>query len=171
MPAERVRPATCSAAAAQSGATASVNCFTRSMTVRSRRKTRQIARTTSGGPIHTGHVRKVAAPKIANKAIGIGAGHSSQTIKAHQSATAKHSDTTCARNECCANDPMKYARGSRSSRTAITANTVLGTSPDTSRRAIRNTRPHFSATVNATSGYTACRPSVFVHAPARAASR
>ena len=40
-----------------------------------------------------------------------------------------------------------------------------------SRNAIRKTKPAFSATVNATTGYSACKPSVRVHAPASAISR
>ena len=62
---------------------------------------------TSGGPIQTGHVRKVAAPTIAKNAIGSIPGRASQMTSAHQSATAKTSATTCARNECCAKDPVK----------------------------------------------------------------
>ena len=55
------------------------------------------ASTTSSGPIHTGQHRNVATPATAAPTIGPGDGCSSQTTSAHHIATAKSSDTTCAR--------------------------------------------------------------------------
>ena len=113
-----------------------------------------MANRTSGGPIQTGHVRKVAAPTIAKNAIGAGRTlvpddqrppeRDREELRHHlrqERVLREGSDEVRARQQ-------KQQHGHDRERDA---RRIRGNS----RSAMRKTSPHLSATVNATSGYTA----------------
>ena len=67
--------------------------------------------TRTGGPIQTGHVRNTPTPAMPKIAAACADGRSFHKTSASHIATANISDTTCAKNENRANDPMNSRRG------------------------------------------------------------
>src|SRR5262249_54517223 len=111
-------------------------------------------RTTSGGPIKIGHVRKTAAPKIPASAIAQRLSWS-QAMSVQNIATVKHSATTCARNEYCANDPRKYVCEVKSEIDARAAIGTLAISRGSTRLAMRTTNPALGAALAAITPWSA----------------
>src|SRR5262249_12022413 len=111
------RPAMYIAATTAIGTAASTTCPTRVPAFRSVRETASTHNASTGGPISTGQVRTAATPAMANRPIAPIDGRSSHATIAHHIATAKSSDTTCEKNESCANEPTKNARARNSTST------------------------------------------------------